>query len=217
MSSTTARRLPILAPVNFSKRRAPSCERVKLVSQRPGESASVPARALRMSCPVITGVRLTRYQPPEPLPAPAGQFENLGVERQNAALGAPALLPCVFHGPSFFTSTIFELGGGADELLDVRRVVHARQLHQNFRLRVRVRRDPERWARSGRERSTRRSMVSTLLRHRVPLQIDQRAGLHVQLVVGGVDRASESSPGYLSATMLRNCCVFAWSTPWMLI
>ena len=49
LSSTTARRLPMLAPVKVPKRRAPSCDSVKLHSQRPGESESVAGRALRMS------------------------------------------------------------------------------------------------------------------------------------------------------------------------
>src|ERR1700682_5405302 len=70
LSNTTASRLPTLASVKRPKRLPPSCERVKLVSHL--RNSSCPARALRISRPVITGLLLIRYHC-SPSPPPRGR------------------------------------------------------------------------------------------------------------------------------------------------
>src|ERR1035441_8162749 len=101
LSNITASLLPILASVKRPKRLPPSGDRVKLVSH------------LRMS-PWLGGARLG--------------LGKLGIERQHAALLGEGRFAAGERSILDFGD--FQDGRRADQLLDPRRIVHARQLHQ---------------------------------------------------------------------------------------
>ncbi len=174
----------------FSKRRAPSCDSEKLHSQRPGESESGPGR--RVAHVLTRDHRGARYQIPATRRRHArGPVQQFGTERQNAALRRQRRFLASATDPSF-TSTILSCAvvpirsltragsstpGSSTRISDClseRSVILHRRLGQTERVDAALDR-------------------VSFLRNRVALEIDQRARLHVHLVVGRVDRRRESS------------------------